>query len=95
MSGQKLVQLIGECLPVTLIQRRRAAGVDPAGTQRIHKIPHDQTLFDIVNRIQLAARIEGIAAFFHHLRRQGDIGRDHQVACGKPLDDLVVGDVET
>ena len=86
--------MVGKRFLFTFAQWRRAAGVDAAGTQGIHKVSHVQARFYIVGRVEFSTRAECQAAFFDHFRRQGDVAGDDQVAGVKPFDDFIVGDVE-
>src|SRR5471030_1069445 len=75
---QMPVQAVGEVLPVALAVGRRAAGVDAAAAQFVHEGAHRQHLRDVVGGVEIAARIERIAAFFQHVGRQRDIAGDDQ-----------------
>ena len=77
---QPFVQLVGELLAVALVQRVRAAGLDAAGAQGIHKIAHVEALADGVRRIAFATRVQRHRAFLYHLCRQRNVGGDHQIA---------------
>ena len=55
---KKAVQLIGECAAVALVPGRRAASLDAAPAQLVHKITHSQALLDIIRCIERAARVE-------------------------------------
>jgi len=93
--GQKPIQLIGEGLTVRLAEGRRSARVHPAGTEGIEKIPHIQSLSDVFFGVELAARVQGMAALGNQFGGQGDIGGDDKVALLCLLDDVVVRSVES
>jgi hypothetical protein len=53
-----VVEVIGEELPVALIERRRAAEDSAGRPQVLHQVAHGEALADVVLRVQLSARIE-------------------------------------
>jgi len=95
MTGQKLVQLVGEGIAFALAQRRRPAGMQTTGAHAVHEVTHAQPALYVLNRIQLTARIQRMPALVDNLGRKRDVAGNHQVARFQSLDDLVVGDVKT
>jgi len=86
--------VVGEALPVALVERRRTAEDIPGGPQLLHEIAHGQALTNIVFRVQLSSRVESVSSTADHLGGQGYVGGDHEVAGLDLLHDLMVGDVE-
>nr|GEU28642.1 hypothetical protein [Tanacetum cinerariifolium] len=64
MLAQMPVQAVGKALAVALAECGRAARVDAAAAQLVHEGAHGQHLRDVVIGVELAARIERVAAFF-------------------------------
>src|SRR5439155_14930032 len=93
-ASQETIEVIGEALPVALIEWRRAPEDIAGGPQLLHEIAHGEALSDVVLRIQLASRVERVSSAPDHLGGQGYVGGDHQVAGLDLLDDRLVGDVE-
>jgi hypothetical protein len=81
-------------LAVGLAEGGRAAGVDAAAAQLFHEGAHGELLGDRVLRVELAARVQGMAALLQHLGRQRNVGRDHQVARLDARHDLRIRDIE-
>ena len=86
--------MIGEALPVTLVERRRAAENIASRPQLLHKIAQGQALTNIVFRVELSSRVERVSSSRDHLGGQGDVGGDHEVAGLDLLHDLTVSKVE-
>src|SRR3989442_4656826 len=93
-ASQETIEVIGEALPVALIEWRRAPEDIAGGPQLLHEIAHGEALSDVVLRIQLASRVERVSPAPDHLGGQGYVGCDHQVAGLDLLDDRMVGHVE-
>jgi hypothetical protein len=93
VPGEQPVELIGELLPVAA---RAVAGrrLYAARAQLVHEIAHRQPLANGVRRVELAARVERVAAALDHLRRERNVGGHHEIARLDPARDLAVGDVE-
>src|SRR5207302_5265977 len=91
---QETIEVVGEALPVALVERRRTAEDVAGGSQLLHEIAHGQTLTNIVFRVELPSRVERVSPACDHLRGQGYVGGDHEVAGLDLLHDLMVGDVE-
>jgi len=95
LLGQKPIQLIGEDLAVGPAEGRGSARVHSTAAQGVEKIPHVQALADVFFGVELAAGVQGEAAFGNHLGGQGYVGGDDQVARPRLLDDVVVRNVES
>jgi len=94
-SQQKNIQLAGEILPVALALRWRAAGINTAFTQRIHKVAHLQSGLYGVRGKEFAPGMQGVAAFCQNHGRQGYIGGNNQITALELFHYLVVGTVKT
>jgi len=65
MAGrQQPIQLVGEGLPVAVVEAGRAAGVDAAGAHLIHEVPHRQPLESKVKRV--CSRIITFVIYKHY-----------------------------
>ena len=93
--GQHLVKMVRKRLPVALAQRRRSAGMNSAGPQRIHEVAHVEPLADGLRGMELAARAERMSAVSHHLGRQRYVGGNDEVAAFCSFRDFVVRNVES
>src|SRR4051812_26867567 len=85
------VQAVGETLAIRLAEGGRAAGIDAAAAQLIHESAHGQHLRDVVVGVELAARIERVAALLQHIGCQRDVAGDDQVARRQQAYDFPVG----
>ena len=92
---QQFIQLIGKRFAVILAQGGQTAGIDAAGAQVFHEIPHAQARTNVFPGIQFAARTQHEAFFFDDLRRQRYIAGNHEIAAFQPLDDFIVGHIES
>ena len=86
--------MIGEALPVTLVERRRAAENIASRPQLLHEIAQGQALTNIVFRVELSSRVERVSPACDHLGGQRNVSGDHEVPGLDLLHDLMVGDVE-
>ena len=86
--------MIGEALPVALIERRRAAEDIAGGPQLLHEVAQGQAVTNIVFRVELSSRVERVSPACDHVGGQGDVGGDHEVAGLDLLHDLTVSKVE-
>jgi hypothetical protein len=61
-----MVEVIGEELPVALVERCWAAEDSAGRAQVLHEVAHGQALADVVLRVQLPARIERMRSARDH-----------------------------
>ena len=94
VPGQEVVEVVGEELPVALVERRRAAEDSAGRAQVLHEVAHGETLANVVLRVELSSRIERVRSARDHLGGEGYVGGDHQVPGLDFLHDAVIGDVE-
>ncbi|OGB20426.1 MAG: hypothetical protein A3I66_18365 [Burkholderiales bacterium RIFCSPLOWO2_02_FULL_57_36] len=77
---QMPIKLVCKRLPVALIERGGTTGFNAASTQLLHEIAHAQMLPDIVVGVELPSRVKSVSTLGNDIRRQWDIGGNHQIA---------------
>lgn len=95
VAGQEPVQAVGKGLPILFAQGWRAAGVDAAGAEGIHEIPHAQAGVDVLGGVEFAAGVQGMGTPFDDPGGQGDVAGYDQVAGVEPFYDLIVGHIRS
>ncbi len=94
VTGQQLVQVIGEGFSVALAECGRPTGLDTAGTQGIHEIPHIESRTDGGGGVQLTPWVESKTAFLQHFCCQWDITGDDKITGTESSHNLVVGHIK-
>lgn len=91
---QQPVKRIGEALPIGIGKRRRPAGHHSAGPQPLEQVSQRQTLSDVFLSEDVSPRVDGHGSLSHHLGRQRDIRRHHDVSGSGGFGDVLIGCVE-
>src|SRR3954471_18356606 len=92
--AQEAVELVGEALAVGVVERRRAAGALARAAQLVQVVAQGEALGDVLDGVELAARVEGVATLGDDVRGERDVGGDDEVAGFELAHDVAVGDVD-
>jgi len=71
------------------------ASVDTAGSQRVHKVTHVQSLANILGTIKFTSWIERMGTFVYHFGCQWNIASDNQVTRVGSLGYFVISNIKT
>src|SRR5438094_1424791 len=94
LTREEAVELVGEALAVLVVERGRTASPLPRPAQLVQVVAQRQALLDILRRIELAARIERVAAPRDHVRGERNVGGNDEIARRQLAHDVAVRDVD-
>src|SRR5205814_10412422 len=77
-TREEAVELVREALAVLVVERRGTAGPLPRPAQLVQVVAQREALLDVLRRIELAARIERVAALGDHVRGERNVGGDDE-----------------
>jgi len=83
-----------KAVPVAGTELGGSAGGQSGRPQVLHEVSHRQPFADVLGGVGIAARVDGAGRLGHHLRGQGNIGGDDQVARRHLVRYGVVGRIE-
>src|SRR5947208_14161978 len=93
-TREKAVELVREALAVRVVERRGTAGPLTRPAQLVQVVAQRQALLDVLRRIDLAARIEGVAARGDHVRGERNVGGDDEIARCQLAHDVAIRDID-
>src|SRR5205809_3482827 len=93
-TREEAVELVREALAVLVVERRGTAGPLPRPAQLVQVVAQREALLDVLRRIELAARIERVAALGDHVRGERNVGGDDEIAGRKLAHDVAVRDID-
>jgi len=94
LPREEAVELVGEALAVRVVERCGAAGALPRAAQLVQVVAQREALLDVLRGIELAARVERVAALGDHVGGERDVRGDDQVAGRELAHDVAVRDVD-
>ena len=77
--AEEAVELVGEALAVGVVEGGGAAGALAGAAQLVEVVAQGEALLDVFGRVELAARVEGVAALGDDVGGERDVGGDDEV----------------
>src|SRR2546427_849771 len=94
VTREEAVELVREALAVRVVERRGCAGPLPRPAQLVQVVAQRQALLDVLRRIELPARIEGVPAFSDDIGGERNVGGDDEIARRELAHDVAIRDVD-
>lgn len=88
------IELSGEGMPIGVVKRAWAAGVDAAAAQGVHEVAHREQTLHIRASVMFTTRIERFCAFIDHRRGEWNIPGHHHIAHRHRVHDVFIRGIE-
>src|SRR6266850_4024457 len=93
LPGEEAIELVREALAVGVVERRGAAGALARPAQLVQVVAQRQALLDVLQRIELPARIERVPALGDDVGGERNVGGDDEIARRELAHDVAIRDV--